>query len=324
MIRIKYLTFLLGCLWCGLVVSPVRAQSNNTVRQLLEVQQQVQDVVSRNMNSVVSVSDGVGFGSGVVVSEDGLILTAGHVMSTRKEYEVLFPNGQTARARPLGKNLNVDAGMIQIIEPGPWPAVKISQQPVELGDWVVNIGHSGGFELGRKPPVRAGKYIRRRNHQLVTDAVLIGGDSGGPLFNLKGELVAIHSSIGDSIAENRHVDIAFFRQHWDRMKSGDSWGSLPALGGAGKSVKNKARMGVTVDRKNNNARILKVRPGSPADQVGIQEGDVVIEFDGAPIKNSTQLIDKIKAKRPGDQCMVTVNRNGGVYRFLINLRTANR
>ena len=180
-------------------------------------------------------------------------------------------------------------------------------------------GRAGGWEAGRKPPVRSGRYLRRRGNQLVTDAVLIGGDSGGPLFNLQGELVGIHSSIGDSIAENRHVDISVFKQHWTRMKRGESWGALALLGRPEKIVR-RAKIGVTVDRKFDHAKVLKVRPGSPADLVGVQVGDVVVEFDGERIASSTQLIEKIKQKEPGDVCSISVDRDGVTHRYMIPLK----
>jgi serine protease Do len=296
----------------------VWANDNDSLTAIKALESRIEAVVSANMESCVSISDGIGFGSGVVVREDGLILTAGHVMSTDREYEVIFPSGRTVRARPLGKNLDIDAGMIKIIDPGPWPAVKLAEVPLHLGDWTVSLGHSGGFELGRKPPVRTGRLLRWRGHQLVTDAVLIGGDSGGPLFNLNGELIGIHSSIGDSVAENRHVDVAMFKRDWDRLERGDVWGQLPELGKSSKPV-NQARIGVTVDRQFDNAKILQVHPGSPAETIGIKVNDIVTEFDGERITSSLQLISRIKQKSPGDVCAIVVNRNGAAIRFDIQL-----
>jgi serine protease Do len=66
---------------------------------------------------------------------------------------------------------------------------------------------------------------------IVTDAVLIGGDSGGPLFDTEGKLIGIHSSIGEVIAENRHVSIDLYRRDWDRLSRGERWGQLPDLPG---------------------------------------------------------------------------------------------
>ena len=294
-----------------------------TVQELREVEKKVQNTVSKVMESVVSIADGGGQGSGIVVSSDGLVLTAGHVMSSsRGEIEILFPSGRTARARALGKNLNVDAGMIQIIDPGPWPYVDIASKDANVGDWVVSLGHSGGYLVGRKPPVRTGRIIERRDFQLVSDAVLIGGDSGGPLFNLDGELVAIHSSIGDTIAENRHITISTFKQYWTRLRKGETWGKLPELDDdeSIEPVQSRARLGVIVERSQSVARINTVHPDSPADRAGLRVGDYITEFDSVRITGSRQLIDLIKTKKPGEPYWVEISRGRDqVFRLQIVL-----
>jgi serine protease Do len=189
----------------------------------------VQEVVERTTNAVVAVTDGESFGSGVVVSRDGLVLTAGHViMSEMSEFTVLFPDGRSASAKPLGKNLDQDAGMMQITDQGDWPYVDLADGlGIRRGEWVVALGHSGGWDLGRRPPVRVGRVLRVERDALTTDSPIIGGDSGGPLFDLEGQLIGIHSSIGESIAENRHVSIRTFLRDWDRLEAGESWGTLP-------------------------------------------------------------------------------------------------
>ncbi len=285
----------------------------------MDVEKKIQHVVANVMESVVAVTDQQGAGSGVVVSPDGLILTAGHVMASRSgEYEIIFPSGRTAKAKAIGKNLSADAGMLQITDPGPWPYVEIENEEQQVGDWVITLGHSGGYELGRKPPVRTGRILAKRDSQYVTDAVLIGGDSGGPLFNLDGKLVGIHSSIGDSVAENRHVTIPTFRRDWVRMQRGETWGELPELSGEKKESK-RARMGIVVDRTASNARILKVHPGSPAERAGILAGDVVTRFDNVEITDSVQLIELIKEKRPGRAFNVEVRRNNNYLKVLVEL-----
>jgi serine protease Do len=301
---------------CGLFCAPLVLANDNFIESLKQTELQIQSVVAENMETCVAVTDGIGFGSGVVVSEDGLVLTAGHVMASPDpdNYEVIFPSGRTVKARPLGKNLDVDCGMVQITEPGPWPFVELSDKQADLGQWVVSIGHPGGFEIGRKPPVRSGRILEIRGHQLVTDAVLIGGDSGGPLFDLEGDLIAIHSSIGDTVAENRHVDVATYRLHWDRMKSGQSWGQLPELT-ADEDLPRRAKLGVVVDRSADHAQITVVRPNSPAERIGLRPGDIVIRFDGEKITSSAQLIELIKNKYPGDSCTVSVMRDAAELHF---------
>lgn len=299
---------------------------NNKLEKIREIQRKVQDTVAQNMESCVAITDGVGFGSGVIVNAEGLILTAGHVMgegNIGQEYDILFPSGKSAKARALGKNLNVDAGMLQLIGEGPWPFVKIADDDAKVGEWVVNLGHSGGYELGRKPPVRTGRVLTIRGEQLVTDAVLIGGDSGGPLFNLDAELIGIHSSIGDTVAENRHVSISTFKQHWNRMARGDSWGRLPDLSGGGEEEvkpRQRAKLGVVVDRSAEGvARISEVRENSPADRVGLIAGDIVKTFEGQRVNSAQHLIDLVKTKSVGDRVSLTILRNGNELNYQVIL-----
>jgi len=300
----------------GSAVQPACLTANDTdLEELKRVQQKVQQVAKANMNVVVAVTDGVGYGSGVIVSEDGLVLTAGHVLLTGgKDFRVIFPDGREAKAEPYSKNLNVDAGMVRIIEEGPWDFAEMgSADTLDKGDWCVCLGHSGGYELGRRPPVRAGRIVSFEPDQLVTDCVLIGGDSGGPLFDLDGRVIGIHSSIGGSIAENRHVSIATFRKHWDRLIEGDHWGQLPELAGqddAKPAPKQKRpTMGIRVDRASDAASILLVHPGGAAESAGLLPGDVVLKFDDIFVNNSSHLIDLIKSRQPDDSVQLTIRRN---------------
>ena len=301
------------------VPAPTPAQQDTaSVAKIREVEAKVKQVVAANMDACVSISDGIGAGSGVIVTEDGLVLTAGHVMVGQGEYKIFFPDGRVARARPLGKNLDVDSGMVQIIDPGPWPFVKIGKsQSLKKGDWVVSMGHSGGFELGRNPPVRTGRVLDRNDHQLLTDAVLIGGDSGGPLFDLDGKLVGIHSSIGDSVAENRHVMTEIFGRDYDRLKRGEQWGQLPALANENDGSK-PPKMGIRVDLES--GRVNSVTKNSPASDVGIKAGDIVREFDGIRLESGRQLIRMIKEKISGDVVMMKIDRDGQILVFDIRLR----
>jgi len=268
--------------------------------------------------STVSATEGASAGSGVIISKDGLIMTAGHVMIGRGEYDVLFPDGRTARAVPLGKNLDIDGGMLQIIDPGPWPFVKIGKsRSLKPGDWVVSLGHSGGFELGRKPPVRTGRVLSFNEKQMITDAVLIGGDSGGPLFDLDGKLVGIHSSIGDSVAENRHVLTELLGESYQRMKRGEQWGQLPTLNEENDGSK-PPKMGVVIDRES--GAIKKVKKNPPAWDAGVEPGDVALEFDGVALQNGEQLIQLVKQKISGDNVTIKMQRGDRVLVFEVRLR----
>ena len=289
---------------------------------LFEIEAGIKRVVRERTNVVVAVTDGIGYGSGVVVNESGLVLTAGHVLTTGgNDFRVIFPDGREVKAKPLGKNLNVDAGMVQILEDGPWDYAEVGDlNSLARGDWVVCLGHSGGYELGRKPPVRAGRVIAFEEDQLVTDCALIGGDSGGPLFDLQGRVVGIHSSIGSSVAENRHVSIATFKTHWNRMERGESWGVLPELSDQPPAEPARPSMGIRVDREHQQAKILIVHPGGAAEQAGFQEGDVITMFAGELVRDSEHLIELIASHRPGDRVVVEFQRDGSDHSATVILK----
>ncbi len=309
-------------LFLAITVSDLDATDNISILKLRQVQSEVEKVVAKNTEACVAISDGVGFGSGVIISRDGLVLTAGHVMGdvNQGHYKIFLSSGRTVRAKPLGKNLNADTGMCQIIDPGPFPFAELESSPrMKAGDWVVSLGYSGGWELGRTPPVRTGRIIAQEDEQIVTDAVLIGGDSGGPLFNLDGNLIGIHSSIGDSVAENRHVRVGVFRRDWVRLKRGESWGKLRELNDP-KENRKRGRIGIKLDLSQAQATIRAVNEGMPAEEIGLEVGDIITEFDGIPVNDGQHLISIILMRNAGDVCPIVVRREGKEIRYEIILR----
>jgi serine protease Do len=292
-----------------------------SLKHLRTIQKQVENCVSKNMASVVAISDGKGFGSGVVINESGLIMTAGHVVNgSPAEVEIFFPSGVTTQARIVGFNLDVDAALLQITEPGKWPYSELAENnSTQVGDWVVCLGHSGGYEVGRKPPVRTGRVLEFREHLMVTDAALIGGDSGGPLFDLNGKVVGIHSSIGDLLSENRHVQVSTFRSNWDRMAKGGRWGKLIELVEPESQPKQRAKMGVEMEEIADRAIIKIVNPNSPAARVGLKPGDHVRKFENQLITNPKQLIALIREKNVGDSISLEIERRGQVLSLTIIL-----
>ncbi len=312
--------WLLPVLACFFLATPLFGDGLD-LQQLKSIEKQVQQVARNQMDMVVAVTDGIGYGSGVIVSEDGLVLTAGHVLITGgNDFRVIFPDGRSVRAEPLGRNLNHDAGMVKIAEPGSWQYADIGDiSELNPGDWCVCLGHSGGYELGRRPPVRAGRILKFESDQLVTDCVLIGGDSGGPLFDLQGRVIGIHSSIGSSVAENRHVSIEVFKTHWDRMMGGECWGVLPELSAQQDEQESRASLGIRVDRAASVARILLVHPDGAAENAGLQAGDVILRFDGIPVNDSQHLIDLIGDRQPGETVHLVIRRESGELKISVAL-----
>ena len=118
-------------------------------------------------------------------------MTAAHVVGRPdRKATIILSDGRYAHGVTLGINQTLDAGMIKITEPGPWPHLKIGKSSeTERGDWCLAAGYPGGYEQHRKPVLRVGRILGKDSSAFLTDCTLSGGDSGGPLINIKGELI---------------------------------------------------------------------------------------------------------------------------------------
>lgn len=277
------------------------------IAELRDREQRVKETLEKVSPAVVSIADGIGAGSGVIVSEDGIVLTAGHVILTdAEELLVTMWDGSTRQAKPLGRNLNIDAGMVKLEGDGPYPHVELgSTDAIKQGSWCVALGHPGGYQLGRTPPVRLGRIIEVQDWMLITDCALVGGDSGGPLFDLDGKLIGINSSIGPSVAENRHSRIDGFEDSWDRLASGEAWGRL---GGVGPPDRDSAYLGVELDMDAERAVVVHVVDGSAAETAGVKPGDIVLSLNDHPIQDGQDLVLQIAKQQAGKGFSLRVKR----------------
>jgi serine protease Do len=281
----------------------------------LRAMEEQQRKIAEKINAVtVNVQQGSAQGSGVIVTSDGYILTAAHVAGRPgREASVVLSNGKRVRARTLGMNRSMDAGLIQIVQKSekPWPYATLgSSSNLRLGQWVVAAGHPGGWMADRPAVIRIGRVLNLLSSTLVTDCALIGGDSGGPLFDLNGQLIGIHSRIGTETADNMHVPIDVFRDSWDRLSKGESWGQLPGF---------KPVIGVQGEQggAQGPAKIVGINPGSPAQKCGLQVGDVVVAFDGQSIATFEDLTRAVSDAVPHDPVDIRFERQGRILRRII-------
>jgi len=192
-----------------------------SIPDLRAMQDQVRNLVKRLSPAVVEVEVGYGSGSGVVISTDGLVLSAGHVCSRAgRDVRVTFADGKRARGKTLGADADSDTGLIRITDSGPWPCAAMGDlAKTGIGDWVLALGHPGGFDAKRSLVVRLGRIIRLTSDAVQTDCTISPGDSGGPLFDMSGRVIGIHSAISSSLSENLHVPVTEFYTHWDQLLS---------------------------------------------------------------------------------------------------------
>jgi serine protease Do len=277
-----------------------------SVADLKAIQEHVAKVVEQVSSAVVSVRVGASSGSGVIVSADGYILTAGHVSGEPgRKVTVYFHNrNKSAKGITLGGHHmpgGIDSGMIKITDDPPeggWPVADMGDSAtLEKGDWCMVIAHPGGFKVGRSPPVRLGRLLNKNDSTLTTDCILVGGDSGGPLFDMHGRVIGINSRIGNPVTANMHVPVNPFRDNWDKIAKNEVWGGK--LGGY---------LGVKFDQNASDWAISAVTPGSPADKAGLKAMDVILKFDNRDVTGAVELPTLVQSRRPGDEVMMVIRR----------------
>ena len=287
--------------------------------ELRELQAKVQKVVKTRTAatvSLVSTRNGAS-GSGIIVSADGLILTAAHVIAGSAEMTVIFPDGRQAKAEVLGANFTRDAAMARLVGEETWPFAEIGDsKDLAVGDFVVAMGHPKGYDPTRRPPVRFGRVMTKGGLDFVTtDCTLIGGDSGGPLFDLEGRVVGIHSNIGPDRQINNHAGLAGFKSSWDQMLAGKSWGRL---GGDGRDP-DRPVMGIILREEDGALVVEDVPEKSPAAKSGIKVGDKVTLIGGKEISRLVQLSEAFADRLPGSEVSVTVERDGKTLKKSVTL-----
>ena len=245
-----------------------------------QIQRALQSHLPKARAATVCLKLENGSGSGVIVSAEGLILTAAHVTGgVGKEMTVIMEDGTQYRGVSLGLQSETDAAMFQIIDDGPFPFVSYDQEDTtKLGDWLFALGHSGGFDQSRGINVRVGRLVRDAESTIQSDCMLIGGDSGGPLFNMNGEVVGIHSRVGGSKEESMHVPLREFQRNWEQLLGEEFIGEGPF---AQKGVPGTGFLGVLVEPDSDDGlKVIEVWENSVAQQTGILVGDHLIDLAG--------------------------------------------
>jgi serine protease Do len=196
-----------------------------TVDDLRALETQVQAVVAKVRPATVGVAIGPSQGSGVIV-KGGYVLTAGHVSGQPGREAILsLADGRRVKGKTLGRNGGIDSGLIKITEEGKWPSAEMGKSAgLKQGQWVVCIGHPGGFRPTRTPVVRLGRVLDAGDLLIRTDCTLVGGDSGGPLFDLDGKVVGINSRINAPITVNIHVPVDTYSLTWGSLARSKVWG----------------------------------------------------------------------------------------------------
>jgi serine protease Do len=256
-----------------------------------------------------------GMGSGVVIDDQGHILTNNHVVEDVDEAKVTFIDGKTVAGKVIGTDPKSDLAVIQVSGVSVTPAKLGNSEKMQVGQWVMAIGNPFGLDhtvtvgvLSAKN--RAGFQSGQFEDFLQTDASINPGNSGGPLVNVDGEVIGVNTMIagigtglGFAVPSSMAQPIADQLIHTGKV-------TRPFLGIVMQTLTPELRESLGSDAPQRGALVSDVQPGSPAERAGIKPGDIVTSVDGAPVDASQAVQRIILGKKVGQKVELTLWRNG--------------
>jgi serine protease Do len=257
-----------------------------------------------------------GQGSGFFISADGYVVTNNHVIDKATVVEITTDDQKTYTAKVVGTDPRTDLALLKVDGKNDFPWVRLAPNVPRIGDWVLAVGNpfglggtvTAGIVSARGRDIGAGTY----DDFLQIDAAVNRGNSGGPTFNLAGEVIGVNTAIvsptGGNIgiafaipAETVQTVIAALRQNGTVTRGYLGVQIQPVTAEIAESLNLKSQEGALVG---------EVQPNLPAAQAGIKSGDIIIDVDGTPIKNVRELQRKIAAFRPDSTVKIKVLRDG--------------
>ena len=254
-------------------------------------------------------------GSGFIISKDGYVVTNHHVIDNASEISVTLDGGDKIKAKLIGSDQRTDLALLKIESDRTFPAVKFADKEARVGDWVLAVGNpfglggtvTAGIVSARGRDIGSGPY-----DYLQIDAAVNRGNSGGPTFNLRGEVVGVNTAIFSPSGGN--VGIAFavpadltrtvVNQLQDTGSVSRGW-----LGVTIQNVTEDIADSLGLD-KPQGAMISKLSDKGPAEKAGLQTGDTIVEVNGEEIRDSRDLARKIASLEPTKDADITIYRDG--------------
>ncbi len=256
-------------------------------------------------------------GSGFIIDTSGLVVTNNHVIADADEVNVILNDGTTLKAEVLGRDQKTDLALLKVTPTKPLKAVKFGDSDkLRLGEWVIAIGNpfslggtvTAGIVSARNRDIQSGPY----DNYIQTDAAINRGNSGGPLFNLNGEVIGVNTAIispsggsigiGFAVPSKTVVPVVDQLREFKEVRRG--W-----LGVRIQQVSDEIAESLSI-KPARGALIAGIDDKGPAKPAGIEPGDVVVKFDGQDIKEMRDL-PKIVADTPvGKDVEVVIIRKG--------------
>jgi serine protease Do len=255
-------------------------------------------------------------GSGFIISADGYVVTNNHVVQNAKTVTVTTDDGKTLDAKVIGTDPKTDLALLKISEPGDYPFVKMAKETPRVGDWVVAIGNpyglggtvTAGIISAEGRDIGSGPY----DSFLQIDAPINKGNSGGPTFNLKGEVVGVNTAIFSPSGGSVGIGFAIPANTVDNVVDSLEHGGVVSRGYLGVQIQpvgQEIADGLGM-KSTNGALVDEAQPGTPAAAAGLKSGDVITKLDGQEVKDASDLTRHIGSMKPGDKVELSFLRDG--------------
>ena len=301
------------------------------LKKLRRIETTLEELIPRVTPCVVSIGETA---SGVIVKPSGIVITASHV--TRKAGRILIvrlQDGRSVKGITLGSNAANDTSAIQLLGNGPWPHLNTvdPNYTAEAGQWCVALGYPLSWPRDKPASARIGRVTGQYRGKIVTDCPIMGGDSGGALVDLNGNLLGINSSVRLDVTQNLHVPIQRYREDWNYMISKQDVDIVTAKVPTDKSNPNakssdstparskKPYLGIYGESAHNGVRIRDIRRNSPAEKAALLPEDVIWQIDETSIGSFAELLKYLATRKSGDRITVRVNRFGVNLNIIVAL-----
>ncbi|MEX1365161.1 MAG: trypsin-like peptidase domain-containing protein [Nannocystaceae bacterium] len=256
-----------------------------------------------------------GQGSGFIIDDEGLVVTNHHVVDGARSVRVRLPDGRRFDAEVVGSDPATDLALLRLSGAEELPVVTLGQsKSLQVGDWVVAMGNPMGLDhsatvgiVSAKGRGSLGLYSDSYIDFLQTDADIAPGSSGGPLFNLRGEVVGINTAVGAGLRPGFAIPIDQAKRIVEQLR--DTGRVSRGWLGAG-NVPGDEESGATMGT---------IYEGTPAERAGLRPGDVVEALDGEPLESFEALRARVGTKLPGDEVKLRVRRDGEVLDMTVTL-----
>ncbi|HBU61335.1 MAG: serine protease [Oceanicaulis sp.] len=264
-------------------------------------------------------------GSGFIIDADGIVITNHHVIAGADEVEVVLQNGLVLDARIVGSDPATDIAVLRVDPEQPLPVVQFGDsERARVGEWVVAIGNPfglGGSLTAGVISARGREIGGAYDDYLQTDVAINRGNSGGPLFNMDGDVIGVNTaifsptgtSVGISFSVPSAIAVPVIDQLIEYGETRRGWIGVNVL----EVTRDMAQaMGLNEPR---GALLTRIDPEGPAADSGLEEGDVILAFDGRPVADDRVLPRIVAETEPGSRVDVEVFRRGEALTLPLNV-----